>query len=827
VQILTRSGIAKLTQENIDILRSKNATSSSEVPDCPADAPLVIPDNDTLGRLIHKSCSGRKGGPSGWTAELIRTLWSDVVCKTGISLLVQLICNNSLDPQSRFLLTSSLLHGIPKGNDDLRPLAIGEEFLRLASKYCFNLDSHSFSSIFEPLQLAIGSAGGSERALQTIQAAIEHGSPQGHIALHIDGTNAYNEADRGKMLSEVFADPRLSNTWKMFSFIYGHESPLLLCENGEVLGTIMSRNGGKQGCVLAGLGYARLFQNIYIRSVTDLSNVTAKAIVDDFTLVGPPREVFTAYDRFKADAAAAGVRVNTTKTVVQQPIGEPSSETCYRTARRDLRVVRGNYKYLGGVVGLDDHAMTGWLNDTLLSQAPLKRAIADPDCPPMLALNLAKVCLLPVPTYLMRSMPYRNIALPISALAQEHESALTARYAMPQPLPPSAQISFSQPGRNGGVGVRSCSTVAPAAKWAAAAAAAPDVQRFVTPNMPLPFVTDRVAAYRMLVAGGVTVHDPQYVFELVDDDKDNKHKPKVYDLPLDPSDIHTHYDGAARLPELQRSFTCQLEDQKLALFLDSADCKPVDTIRLNSCRASRGRWLSTDYSYLLTNNQACVIMRLWLGLDPLANVLFTSCPLCRKEMIHDQWHALSCVKIRRKAVTSRHDSAAQLLCRFARSNGALARIEPKDEGSLVPDGEIILPLKTVLFDVSGTHPAAPSYQAHNARHPGAAISARERIKNNKYSTYASTLNATFVPFVIDTYGWLGKPAAKLINTIEADAFHPRLGLPACTRITSSNFLGLLAVEWQRHNANIIYQWSSMIRRLRLRSATINLPLIVV
>ena len=190
-------------------------------------------------------------------------------------------------------------------------------------------------------------------------------------------------------------------------------------------------------------------------------------------------------------------------------------------------------------------------------------------------------------------------------------------------------------------------------------------------------------------------------------------------------------------------------------------------------------------------------------------------------MVHDQWHALSCVKLRRKAVTTRHDSAAQLLCRFARSNGALARVEPKDSGSVVPDGEVTLPTKTVLFDVSGTHPAAPSYRSNNARHPGTAISARECTKNNKYLAYATALNARFVPFVIDTYGWLGKPAIKLIKEIADDAFHPRLGLPACTRITSGNFLGLLAVDWIRHNANIIFQWSTIVRRSRLRSEAIN------
>ena len=86
---------------------------------------------------------------------------------------------------------------------------------------------------------------------------------------------------------------------------------------------------------------------------------------------------------------------------------------------------------------------------------------------------------------------------------------------------------------------------------------------------------------------------------------------------------------------------------------------------------------------------------------------------------------MACALVRRKAATTRHDSAAQLLCRYARSNGALARIESKDEGSLVPDGEVILSMRTILFDISGTHPAASTYRSNNARHPGAAISARE------------------------------------------------------------------------------------------------------
>ena len=159
----------------------------------------------------------------------------------------------------------------------------------------------------------------------------------------------------------------------------------------------------------------------------------------------------------------------------------------------------------------------------------------------------------------------------------------------------------------------------------------------------------------------------------------------------------------------------------------------------------------------------------------------------------------------------------QLLCRFARSNGALARIE---QASLVPDGEIILPTTTVLFDVSGVHPAAPSYRRCNELNAGASMATRQTTKNNKYLSYATNLGAKFVPFVLDTYGWLSDPALRLINEIENEALHPRLGLPASTRITSTNFLPLLAVDWQRGNANVIYQWSAMIRAAQLRSAAL-------
>ena len=241
VHTLVRTGIAPPTRENIEKLRAKHRTQSSAIPPCPDDAPKVIVDEEVLGKLIKKSCDGLRGGASGWTSKLILALWPDQACRRGLILLIQSILTNEVDMHSRFLLTCSLLHGIGKREtDDLRPLAIGEEFLRLAAKYCFQLDSASFPEIFEPIQLAIGSASGSERAMQKIQAAIEYGLNDGHIAIHVDSINAYNEADRGSMLREIYSDPNLANTWRTYALIYERPSLLLVVDRGTVLEPVQS-----------------------------------------------------------------------------------------------------------------------------------------------------------------------------------------------------------------------------------------------------------------------------------------------------------------------------------------------------------------------------------------------------------------------------------------------------------------------------------------------------------------------------------------------------------------------------------------------------------
>jgi hypothetical protein len=156
----------------------------------------------------------------------------------------------------------------------------------------------------------------------------------------------------------------------------------------------------------------------------------------------------------------------------------------------------------------------------------------------------------------------------------------------------------------------------------------------------------------------------------------------------------------------------------------------------------------------------------------------------------------------------------QLLVRFARSNGVLARFEPKDMGSRVPDGELIFPRKVTTVDMTGVHSLAPSHLRASPT-PGKAIERRGRTKHRKYDADAKAMDATFAALVVDAFGSLHEDFLKLVEEIEETAMRG-LGQPPPFRITRETFLSLFSSEWQASNAAIIGQWLSMCQRLRLR-----------
>lgn len=827
VSALMRDGTAEWTQARINFIRAKHPACSSPIPARDDSAPRTLFDKDVFSKLVSEMCTGAAPGLSGWSAELAAVLTLDPACLEGMTLLAQLIANDDLDSHSRSLLMSSSLLAISKPDsavvDDLRPLALGEFFVKAACRYVLNTISPDLPGMFEPVQLAFSPAG-CERAIQRTQAVIEQ-NPSAHITIHVDSLNAYNSVDRAMMLDSVYSDPLLAPLHRAFAFCYSSPSALVLLDQNAIVDVISSQQGVRQGCVLAGLGYSHTLQPAFTAAVAPFPSVSAVAIMDDLTISGPPSDAIGAFEKYVEMAATRNVTVNTSKTEIQQASGAPSHITIASAARLALHIEPGIHKMLGGYVGVDDEAGVAFVSSKLSKMHPVLRAIRDPRIPCHIALNLAKIHHLSRPSYLMRSLPMRVSSGPLSAFDSSLREALLLRLQIdPSVLPPTAMLSLCQPVGNGGVGLRDLATILPAAKWSSAACAAVDVSHIVEANPLLPFVRDREAAYDALSTHGARVAPADVAsfkdVHVTDEEKEawgEFSDPRLLSLPYSPDMICSFYNGKARIRTLQRMLSLCVESAALDAFLSSADCTISDHIRIHACRApSSYRWLFLSSGVEVLSDAAFAIaIRLRLGLPPLPFPLpLYPCLLCGFDCSDDPWHPFACPKTRRKYVTVRHDNAMRLLCSYARSCGVLARTEPKESGSLVPDGEFHFSRFTFLVDVSGVHPLAPSH-LENAHRPGQAMSDRATEKVDKYQDHADTLGASFAPLVLDVYGRLESQFLSFIERIEEEALAWG-SASSPSRISREAFLAELSSNWQRDNACIILQYISMIREASFR-----------
>jgi hypothetical protein len=259
--------------------------------------------------------------------------------------------------------------------------------------------------------------------------------------------------------------------------------------------------------------------------------------MDDISFVGPTAEVFRAFSIFRMLAAERSVQVNLRKTHVQQPRGPASELTLALAAQAGLAITYGNHPYLGAVVGVDDAQASSWLLGELTKPSPLSRAVRDRNFPCALAYQITKVNLNPSVVYHMRSFPMRVASAPVAAFHLTLVDALCNRLQLPSPLQPSASLSLTQPGANGGLGLRDLTLVIPAAKWASAASVAADIATLISspPGAAhLPCVADREEAHRAIVIAAKALGCEEETLE---------------------TEYHKYLDYVKTLQKMQRSMT--------------------------------------------------------------------------------------------------------------------------------------------------------------------------------------------------------------------------------------------------------------------------------
>ena len=240
--------------------------------------------------------------------------------------------------------------------------------------------------------------------------------------------------------------------------------------------------------------------------------------------------------------------------------------------------------------------------------------------------------------------------------------------------------------------------------------------------------------------------------------------------------------------------------------------------------------LPTSRELELTDTQYRLAARLNLGLQPEDGVtlgrLPHKCPLCTPSGVThtsiraDAWHFLSCVKLAKGEINTRHDSVAEQVSRCAMQLGLRVRREVKglsSNQSLRPDLLLSLPGKTVLSDVAVCHPLAPGTRSRCGATALGTAKHREGDKRKKYLALSSQHCFEQLPIALETTGGMGPAAVTLVKAM-ADANEEHVGMWMRADVIRE-VAGSLAMAVQRGNAMAYLEGYDRVQTAALAQST--------
>ena len=275
--------------------------------DAPPDVAAASFDMMELAGAITKLPMGSAAGASGWTFHLLRSVYEGEARKvlagvevnedSGLGLLkrfLSTITMGTVDPFVLRKLNTSRLSYIPKANNGGdRPLAIGDSILRLLLRVLNAKYATDVGKKLEPLQVAVGTSGGCEVMAAMAQQSFSHADATLTLDLH----SAFNQVWRRAIAEGLHEHaPALL---PIFKLLYGRPSELRSnAKEGRAMLVGLSSRGCKQGDPLSMLYFAVAIHS-WLRSVntlvTDSHAELAPAIVpftigfaDDIALGGDP-----------------------------------------------------------------------------------------------------------------------------------------------------------------------------------------------------------------------------------------------------------------------------------------------------------------------------------------------------------------------------------------------------------------------------------------------------------------------------------------------------------------------------------------------------------
>jgi len=687
------------------------AVDFAAVPDPSAFSAMSVTERE-VSRAIRSFPAGSAAGPDGIRPQHLLDL---ITCKeagqelvAAITELVNLLLEGRCPPAVASILFGGRLFALEKKSGGVRPIVIGYTWRRLAAK-CAN--SYALSQLGDsllPEQLGVATSGGCEAAVHATRRYMAAMSAD-TVLVKIDFSNAFNCLRRDRMLKTV-AD-HMPDLYRFCWLSYGNATALRFRND-----TIWSAEGAQQGDPLGPLLFCMTIQPL----LQSLSSELVAAYLDDVTLGGSKSTVADDINTIATVGPSYGLELNTSKceAITQTGVANHAVIGGFQQKTTDSATLLGAPLSTGA-------AMTDCLQtrcQDLTRAVNRLKLVSSHDALVLLKNSLSAPKLL----HTLRSACCVDHDL-LKGFDDQLRSGVSSICNVS--LTDDQWLQASLPVRNGGLGIRSVSSLASSA-FLASAAGTRQLQ-------------DRI------------LHRAHHVSDETYDRCLEARVSTGIDLP-DDSDIH-------RQSRLDKSVVESEYKQLLSRYTD-----PYHRARLLAAAAPHsGDWLHTlpisACGLHLEDNAIRVAVGLRLG---CAICEAHPCP-CGATVDPLGQHALSCKK--NAARVQRHAWLNDLIHRALIRADTPAVKEPqglnRTDGKR-PDGLTLVPWhcgRSATWDVTVVHTLAASYIQQSATDAGSAAAAASERKSAKYSNLTSS--HVFYPVAIETLGVLADEAHEFITEI--------------------------------------------------------------
>lgn len=363
---------------------------------------LLAIDMLSLKQTLCRSKKAKAPGVSGWTEELLWIASQSPVVRSALSDMLIDAANGDVSPTILRLLRASRLVAIPKSANAVRPLAVGEAIMRIASKLALNPVAPALLAHFGDLQYCLQECG-VEKIVHSVRAALKGGS----VVVTLDMKNAFNTLHRPVFVGAVKANDSFRVLLRHVESLYVGSSDLLVAEDApleagpapderkKVFRRLSSASGVRQGDVLGPVLFSLGIHDILLEARQRFPGATIKAYLDDITVTGDAKEVIETVLFLDSKLPAIGLHLNPAKCGTIGPGSELVRDILGIAPSTSLRV-------LGAYIG-DDAEIANELRDMCNKSTSLLSQQAYAALEPLSRLSLLRFCTHAKPNFLMRT----------------------------------------------------------------------------------------------------------------------------------------------------------------------------------------------------------------------------------------------------------------------------------------------------------------------------------------------------------------------------------------------------------------------------------------